>query len=150
MRIYNNTKSQMEFNLTPSRKIVISPNSYSCDFLPNAPFLDMLVMAFTPDQIAFVARSGAELSLCSSTKCTTTGNYVCGDFDEVTEKFGLGKSEKEEKKEEAKEEVKTEGELKEKVIEAAPEVEPVAEPKAAVEEAVAEEPVKKSKKKKKE
>lgn len=153
MRIYNNTAAQVEFDLTPTRKIVIPSKAYSGDFLPNTAALDKLVLAFTPDQIAFLVGNAAELGLCSTTKCTTTGNYVCGSFDEISERFGLAK--KEEKKpeplvpkaEEKKEEAEVEGAvLKEKVIEAAPVSEPVVEDAPVTEP---EQPAKKSRKKKK-
>ena len=153
MRIYNNTAAQVEFDLTPTRKIVIPSKAYSGDFLPNTAALDKLVLAFTPDQIAFLVGNAAELGLCSTTKCTTTGNYVCGSFDEISERFGLAK--KEEKKpepkapkaEEKKEEAEVKGAvLKEKVIEAAPVSEPVVEDAPVTEP---EQPAKKSRKKKK-
>lgn len=150
MRIYNNTAAQVEFDLTPTRKIVIPSKAYSGDFLPNTAALDKLVLAFTPDQIAFLVGNAAELGLCSTTKCTTTGNYVCGSFDEISERFGLAK--KEEKKPEpeapkAEEKVEVEGAvLKEKVIEAAPVSEPVVEDAPVTEP---EQPAKKSRKKKK-
>ena len=146
MRIYNNTAAQVEFDLTPTRKIVIPSKAYSGDFLPNTAALDKLVLAFTPDQIAFLVGNAAELGLCSTTKCTTTGNYVCGSFDEISERFGLAK--KEEKKPEP-EAPKAEVEgavLKEKVIEAAPVSEPVVEDTPVTEP---EQPAKKSRKKKK-
>jgi hypothetical protein len=140
MRIYNNTSSQIEFDLTPSRKIVVSPHQYSGNFLPNTDALDRLVKVFTPNQIAFLVSGTVEMNLCANTKSTVTGNFVCSSFEEVTERFGLGKEKKEEEKPvvEEKKEAAEEGVLKEKVIEAAPEVEeepvventPVTEPEA--------------------
>lgn len=140
MRIYNNTSSQIEFDLTPSRKIVVSPHQYSGNFLPNTDALDRLVKVFTPNQIAFLVSGTVEMNLCANTKSTVTGNFVCSSFEEVTERFGLEKEKKEEEKPvvEEKKEAAEEGVLKEKVIEAAPEVEeepvvedtPVTEPEA--------------------
>lgn len=140
MRIYNNTSSQIEFDLTPSRKIVVSPHQYSGNFLPNTDALDRLVKVFTPNQIAFLVSGTVEMNLCANTKSTVTGNFVCSSFEEVTERFGLEKEKKEEEKTvvEEKKEAAEEGVLKEKVIEAAPEVEeepvvedtPVTEPEA--------------------
>lgn len=140
MRIYNNTSSQIEFDLTPSRKIVVSPHQYSGNFLPNTDALDRLVKVFTPNQIAFLVSGTVEMNLCANTKSTVTGNFVCSSFEEVTERFGLEKDKKEEEKPvvEEKKEAAEEGVLKEKVIEAAPEVEegpvvedtPVTEPEA--------------------
>lgn len=140
MRIYNNTSSQIEFDLTPSRKIVVSPHQYSGNFLPNTDALDRLVKVFTPNQIAFLVSGTVEMNLCANTKSTVTGNFVCSSFEEVTERFGLEKDKKEEEKPvvEEKKEAAGEGVLKEKVIEAAPEVEeepvventPVTEPEA--------------------
>ena len=125
MRIYNNTSSQIEFDLTPSRKIVVSPHQYSGNFLPNTDALDRLVKVFTPNQIAFLVSGTVEMNLCANTKSTVTGNFVCSSFEEVTERFGLEKEKKEEEKTvvEEKKEAAEEGVLKEKVIEAAPEVE---------------------------
>ena len=140
MRIYNNTSSQIEFDLTPSRKIVVSPHQYSGNFLPNTDARDRLVKVFTPNQIAFLVSGTVEMNLCANTKSTVTGNFVCSSFEEVTERFGLEKEKKEEEKPvvEEKKEAAEEGVLKEKVIEAAPEVEeepvventPVTEPEA--------------------
>lgn len=140
MRIYNNTSSQIEFDLTPSRKIVVSPHQYSGNFLPNTDALDRLVKVFTPNQIAFLVSGTVEMNLCANTKSTVTGNFVCSSFEEVTERFGLEKEKKEEEKPvvEEKKEAAVEGVLKEKVIEAAPEVEeepvvedtPITEPEA--------------------
>lgn len=140
MRIYNNTSSQIEFDLTPSRKIVVSPHQYSGNFLPNTDALDRLVKVFTPNQIAFLVSGTVEMNLCANTKSTVTGNFVCSSFEEVTERFGLEKDKKEEEKPvvEEKKEAAEEGVLKEKVIEAAPEVEeepvvedtPITEPEA--------------------
>ena len=138
MRIYNNTSSQIEFDLTPSRKIVVSPHQYSGNFLPNTDALDRLVKVFTPNQIAFLVSGTVEMNLCANTKSTVTGNFVCSSFEEVTERFGLEKDKKEEEKPVVEEKAAEEGVLKEKVIEAAPEVEeepvvedtPVTEPEA--------------------
>ena len=138
MRIYNNTSSQIEFDLTPSRKIVVSPHQYSGNFLPNTDALDRLVKVFTPNQIAFLVSGTVEMNLCANTKSTVTGNFVCSSFEEVTERFGLEKDKKEEEKPVVEEKAAEEGVLKEKIIEAAPEVEeesvventPVTEPEA--------------------
>lgn len=149
MRIYNNTDAQIEFELTPKQKIVAQAKSYSCDFLPSVKALDNLVLVFTPDDIAFLVKGAAELNMCNLTKSNTIGNYVCGSFDEVSERFGLNPEKKEEpaKVETKAEEKEVEGAvLKEKIIEAAPEVasEPVVDTPAAESE-----PTKKSRKKKK-
>ena len=141
MRIYNNTNSQIEFDLTPSRKIVIPAHQYSGNFLPNTDTLERLVKVFTPNQIAFLASGTVELNLCANVNSTVIGNFVHTSFDEISEKFNLDGAKKEEKKEEKKaepEEAADKGVLKEKVIEAAPEPEkesvvedaPVAEPEA--------------------
>ena len=138
MRIYNNTSSQIEFDLTPSRKIVVSPHQYSGNFLPNTDALDRLVKVFTPNQIAFLVSGTVEMNLCANTKSTVTGNFVCSSFEEVTERFGLEKDKKEEEKPVVEEKAAEEGVLKEKIIEAAPEVEeepvventPITEPEA--------------------
>lgn len=154
MRIYNNTNSQIEFDLTPSRKIVIPAHQYSGNFLPNTDTLERLVKVFTPNQIAFLASGTVELNLCANVNSTVIGNFVHTSFDEISEKFNLEGAKKEEKKEEKKaetEEAAEKGVLKEKVIEAAPEPEkesvvedaPVAEPEATT-------PKKSSRKKKKE
>ena len=158
MRIYNNTNSQIEFDLTPSRKIVIPAHQYSGNFLPNTDTLERLVKVFTPNQIAFLASGTVELNLCANVNSTVIGNFVHTSFDEISEKFNLDGAKKEEKKEEKKAEPKVEteeaadkGVLKEKVIEAAPEPEkesvvedaPVAKPEATT-------PKKSSRKKKKE
>lgn len=160
MRIYNNTNSQIEFELTPARKVVIPAHSYSGDFLPTTAAIDKLVRAFTPDQLAFLAGNAAELNLCSTTQCTTTGNFVVGSFDEVAERFKLNTVKKETTKKkvvpatktpEVKEEVEG-AVLKEKVIEAAPETvkEPVKEDTPVSETEPEQESSKKSKRKKKE
>ena len=154
MRIYNNTNSQIEFDLTPSRKIVIPAHQYSGNFLPNTDTLERLVKVFTPNQIAFLASGTVELNLCANVNSTVIGNFVHTSFDEISEKFNLEGAKKEEKKEEKKaesEKAAEKGVLKEKVIEAAPEPEkesvvedaPVAEPEATT-------PKKSSRKKKKE
>lgn len=159
MRIYNNTNSQIEFDLTPSRKIVIPAHQYSGNFLPNTDTLERLVKVFTPNQIAFLASGTVELNLCANVNSTVIGNFVHTSFDEISEKFNLDGAKKEEKKEEKKaepakvetEEAADKGVLKEKVIEAAPEPEkesvvedaPVAEPEATT-------PKKSSRRKKKE
>jgi hypothetical protein len=154
MRIYNNTNSQIEFDLTPSRKIVIPAHQYSGNFLPNTDTLERLVKVFTPNQIAFLASGTVELNLCANVNSTVIGNFVHTSFDEISEKFNLEGAKKEEEKEEKKaesEEAAEKGVLKEKVIEAAPEPEkesvvedaPVAEPEATT-------PKKSSRKKKKE
>jgi outer membrane biosynthesis protein TonB len=128
MRIYNNTDTQIEFDLSPVRKIVIPAHAFSGNFLPTTAVLDKLVRAFTPDQLAFMVANAAEINLCSTTQCTTTGNFVCGSMEEIAERFGIANTKDVKTKEKtatpAKEETPVEGAvLKEKVIEPAPEVE---------------------------
>lgn len=113
MKIYNGTNSSLNIPMANKSRLLIGPMSASTAFYPSVEVLELLVSAYSRDDIAIVIESSAELQMGSLVSALP--GYVVNSVEEAVMKFKKPEPKKVEKPkapEEPKEETKVKVEKK--------------------------------------
>lgn len=113
MKIYNGTNSSLNIPMANKSRLLIGPMSASTAFYPSVEVLELLVSAYSRDDIAIVIESSAELQMGSLVSALP--GYVVNSVEEAVMKFKKPEPKKVEKTkapEEPKEETKVKVEKK--------------------------------------
>lgn len=85
MKIYNGTNSLLNLPLANGRRLVIDPKSVSADFLPTTKMLQMLVSAYSRNDIAFIPAGPNDLTVGATV--STLPAYVANSLEEAVNRF---------------------------------------------------------------
>lgn len=85
MRIYNGTKSNMDLPLANKSRLIISPRSVSNEFLPTVEFLQMMVMSYSRDDIAFIPSGPSDTAMAA--QVSTMPGYIANSVEEAVVRF---------------------------------------------------------------
>ena len=85
MKIYNGTNSLLNLPLANGRRLVIDPKSVSVDFLPTAKMLQMLVSAYSRNDIAFIPAGPNDLTVGATV--STLPAYIANSLEEAVNRF---------------------------------------------------------------
>lgn len=111
MRIYNATKATMNLPMANGSRLIIGSKEMSRQFYPTVELLNLLVSAYSMDDIAIIIDSSAEISMGATVSALP--GYVVKDTEEALMKFkekeDLNKNEMKptEKKDSDKQQVKS-------------------------------------------
>lgn len=98
MRIYNATKSTMNLPMANGSRLIIGSKEVSRQFYPTVELLNLLVSAYSRDDIAIIIDSAAEISMGATVSALP--GYVANSSEEAIMRFNK-------KSQELKLEVKT-------------------------------------------
>lgn len=85
MRIYNGTKSNMDLPLANKSRLIIRPRSVSNEFLPTVEFLQMMVMSYSRDDIAFIPSGPSDTAMAA--QVSTMPGYIANSVEEAVVRF---------------------------------------------------------------
>lgn len=94
MRIYNATKGTMNLPMANGSRLIIGSMEVSRQFYPTVELLNLLVSAYSRDDIAIIIDSSAEISMGATVSALP--GYVADSLEEAIMRFK--KPEKEETK----------------------------------------------------
>lgn len=87
MKIYNGTKSVIDLPLADKSRLVIKPKSVSNEFLPTVQFLQMVVMAYSRDDIAFIPSGPSDTAMAANV--STMPGYIANSVEEAVVRFTI-------------------------------------------------------------
>lgn len=85
MRIYNGTKSNMDLPLANKSRLIIRPRSVSNEFLSTVEFLQMMVMSYSRDDIAFIPSGPSDTAMAA--QVSTMPGYIANSVEEAVVRF---------------------------------------------------------------
>lgn len=85
MRIYNATKSTMNLPMANGSRLIIKPQECSRQFYPTVELLNLLVSAYTYDDIAIIIDSAAEISMGATVSALP--GFVANTAEEAIMRF---------------------------------------------------------------
>lgn len=92
MRIYNATKSTMNLPMANGSRLIIRPRECSRQFYPTVELLNLLVSAYTYNDIAIVIDSAAEISMGATVSALP--GFVANSLEEAIMRFSKNDSPK--------------------------------------------------------
>lgn len=85
MKIYNGTKSVIDLPLANGSRLIVKPKSVSNEFLPTIQFLQMIVMAYSRDDLAFIPSGPSDTAMAANV--STMPGYIANSVEEAIVRF---------------------------------------------------------------
>lgn len=85
MRIYNGTKSTMNIPMANMSRLIIGPMKTSATFYPSTDLLNLLVSAYSRDDIAIIVDSAVEMNMGAAVSAFP--GYVANSEEEAIMRF---------------------------------------------------------------
>lgn len=85
MKIYNGTKSVVDLPLANGSRLVVKPKSVSNEFLPTIQFLQMVVMSYSRDDLAFIPSGPSDTAMAANV--STMPGYIANSVEEAVMRF---------------------------------------------------------------
>lgn len=85
MKIYNGTKSVVDLPLANGSRLVVKPKSVSNEFLPTIQFLQMVVMSYSRDDLAFIPSGPSDTAMAANV--STMPGYIVNSVEEAVMRF---------------------------------------------------------------
>lgn len=85
MKIYNGTKSVVDLPLANGSRLVVKPKSVSNEFLPTIQFLQMVVMSYSRDDLAFIPSGPSDTAMAANV--STMPGYIANSVEEAVIRF---------------------------------------------------------------